>query len=175
MATTVYHSEVSAETINLPSIDKLLSDFSDYATNNAQINDEDIPEEEKIRHFATKYVLLRTTFLPDIGYMENIWEKGGILEKMSSTQVYRDFWKYTGKKIMLKLKQDGLTSYTEILTINPIKDENWDNLWQAEYKSDYYVPSSNKPLTIKYKATMQIVHWKDSYKVVNYGVKRIDK
>ena len=132
LATTVYHSEVSAETINLPSIDKLLSDFSDYATNNAQINDEDIPEEEKIRHFATKYVLLRTTFLPDIGYME-------------------------------------------ILTINPIKDENWDNLWQAEYKSDYYVPSSNKPLTIKYKTTMQIVPWKDSYKVVNYGVKRIDK
>jgi type IV secretory pathway component VirB8 len=131
--------------------------------------------------FVREYVLLRTTLLPDVEEMESRWQTGGDLQEMSSNLVYQDFLSNTGKKLMQRMRQDGLTSNVRILTVNEISD----GLWQVEYVVDYYLPSSYTPRTIKYRASLKIqyqprrVQYKErlknpvGFKVISYGTKRI--
>lgn len=131
--------------------------------------------------FVREYVLLRTTLLSDVDEMQSRWQTGGDLQEMSSNLVYQDFLSNTGKKLMQRMRQDGLTSSVRILTVNEIGD----SLWQVEYVVDYYLPSSYTPRTIKYRASLKIqyqprrVQYKErlknpvGFKVISYGTKQI--
>jgi type IV secretory pathway component VirB8 len=131
--------------------------------------------------FVREYVLLRTTLLSDVDEMQSRWQTGGDLQEMSSNLVYQDFLSSTGKKLMQRMRQDGLTSSVRILTVNEIGD----SLWQVEYVVDYYLPSSYTPRTIKYRASLKIqyqprkVQYKErlknpvGFKVISYGTKQI--
>lgn len=131
--------------------------------------------------FVREYVLLRTTLLSDIDEMQSRWQTGGDLQEMSSNLVYQDFLSSTGKKLMQRMRQDGLTSSVRILTVNEVGD----SLWQVEYVVDYYLPSSYTPRTIKYRASLKIqyqprrVQYKErlknpvGFKVISYGTKQI--
>lgn len=131
--------------------------------------------------FVRQYVLLRTTLLPDVEEMESRWSNGGDLQEMSSPIVYKDFLENTGKKLMQRMKKDGLTSNVKIITVNEIEEA----VWQVEYSVDYYLPSSYTPQTIRYRASMRIqyiprrVQYKErlknpvGFKVVSYGTKRV--
>ena len=82
---------------------------------------------------------------------------------------------------MQRLKQDGLTSSVKILTVNEIEDKTW----QVEYSVDYYLPTSYKPKTIRYRASLKIqyqqrrVQYKErlknpvGFKVISYGTKQL--
>ena len=131
--------------------------------------------------FVREYILLRTTLLSDTEEMESRWQNGGDLQEMSSSIVYQDFLKNTGRKLMQRMKQDGLTSSVKILTVNEIEDRTW----QVEYSVDYYLPSSYKPKTIRYRASLKIqyqprrVQYKErlknpvGFKVISYGTKQL--
>ena len=131
--------------------------------------------------FVREYVLLRTTLLSDPEEMEARWQNGGDLQEMSSSIVYQDFLKNTGRKLMQRMKQDGLTSSVKILTVNEIEE----GTWQVEYNVDYYLPSSYKPKTIRYRASLKIqyqprrVQYKErlknpvGFKVISYGTKQL--
>lgn len=131
--------------------------------------------------FVREYVLLRTTLLSDVDEMQSRWQTGGDLQEMSSNLVYQDFLSNTGKKLMQRMRQDGLTSSVRILTVNEVGD----SLWQVEYVVDYYLPSSYTPRTIKYRASLKIqyqprkVQYKErlknpvGFKVISYGTKQI--
>ncbi len=131
--------------------------------------------------FVREYVLLRTTLLSDIEEMQSRWQTGGDLQEMSSNLVYQDFLSNTGKKLMQRMRQDGLTSTVRILTVNEVGD----SLWQVEYVVDYYLPSSYTPRTIKYRASLKIqyqprrVQYKErlknpvGFKVISYGTKQL--
>lgn len=131
--------------------------------------------------FVRQYVLLRTTLLPDVEEMEARWNNGGDLQEMSSPIVYKDFLENTGKKLMQRMRKDGLTSNVKIITVNEIEDA----VWQVEYSVDYYLPSSYTPRTIRYRASMKIqyvprkVQYKErlknpvGFKVISYGTKQI--
>lgn len=131
--------------------------------------------------FVREYVLLRTTLLSDVDEMQSRWQTGGDLQEMSSNLVYQDFLSNTGKKLMQRMRQDGLTSTVRILTVNEIGD----SLWQVEYVVDYYLPSSYTPRSIKYRASLKIqyqprrVQYKErlknpvGFKVISYGTKQI--
>jgi type IV secretory pathway component VirB8 len=131
--------------------------------------------------FVREYLLLRTTLLPDVEEMESRWKNGGDLQEMSSPMVYQDFIKNTGRKLMQRMKQEGLTSNVKILTVNEIEDA----AWQVEYSVDYYLPSSYTPKTIRYRASMRIqyqprrVKYPErlknpvGFKVISYGTKQI--
>ena len=131
--------------------------------------------------FVREYVLLRTTLLSDVEEMQSRWQVGGDLQEMSSNLVYNDFLNNTGKKLMQRMRQDGLTSNVRLLTVNEIGD----SLWQVEYVVDYYLPSSYTPRTIKYRASLKIqyqprrVQYKErlknpvGFKVISYGTKQI--
>lgn len=131
--------------------------------------------------FVRQYILLRTTLLPDIEEMESRWQNGGDLQEMSSPIVYKDFQENTGKKLMQRMKQDGLTSNVKIITVNEIEDA----VWQVEYSVDYYLPSSYTPKTVRYRASLRIqyvqrrVQYKErlknpvGFKVISYGTKQI--
>lgn len=131
--------------------------------------------------FVREYLLLRTTLLPDIEEMNSRWNNGGDLQEMSSPMVYKDFIDNTGRKLMQRMRQEGLTSNVKILTVNEIDEA----AWQVEYSVDYYLPSSYTPKTIKYRASMRIqyqprrVKFKErlknpvGFKVISYGTKQI--
>ena len=131
--------------------------------------------------FVREYILLRTTLLADTEEMESRWQNGGDLQEMSSSIVYQDFLKNTGRKLMQRMKQDGLTSSVKILTVNEIEDRTW----QVEYSVDYYLPASYKPRTIRYRASLKIqyqprrVQYKErlknpvGFKVISYGTKQL--
>lgn len=131
--------------------------------------------------FVREYILLRTTLLSDVEEMESRWQNGGDLQEMSSSIVYQDFLKNTGRKLMQRMKQDGLTSSVKILTVNEIEDKTW----QVEYSVDYYLPTSYKPKTIRYRASLKIqyqqrrVQYKErlknpvGFKVISYGTKQL--
>ena len=131
--------------------------------------------------FVREYVLLRTTLLADPEEMEARWQNGGDLQEMSSSIVYQDFLKNTGRKLMQRMKQDGLTSSVKILTVNEIEE----GTWQVEYSVDYYLPSSYKPRTTRYRASLKIqyqprrVQYKErlknpvGFKVISYGTKQL--
>jgi len=132
--------------------------------------------------FVRQYVLLRTTLLPDIDEMESRWLSGGDLQEMSSERVYTIFLQKTGKTLLKQMREEGITSNVKILTVNE-KDEA---LWQVEYVVDYYLPSSTKPTTKKFRATLRIqyktraVQYKErlknpvGFKVISYGTKAIE-
>lgn len=131
--------------------------------------------------FVRQYILLRTTLLPDIEEMESRWKEGGDLQEMSSPLVYKEFIENSGSKLMQRMKQDGLTSNVKIITVNEIED----TVWQVEYSVDYYLPSSYKPETVRYRASLRIqyvqrrVQYKErlknpvGFKVLSYGIKRL--
>ena len=131
--------------------------------------------------FVRQYVLLRTTLLPDIDEMESRWLGGGDLQEMSSDRVYTDFIKNNGTKLLQRMKEEGLTSSVKILTVNEVDEA----VWQVEYSADYYLPSSVRPVTKKFRATLRIqyksrpVHDKErlknpvGFKVMSYGMKDI--
>ncbi len=131
--------------------------------------------------FVREYILLRTTLLADVEEMESRWQNGGDLQEMSSSIVYQDFLKNTGRKLMQRMKQDGLTSNVKILTVNEIEE----GTWQVEYSVDYYLPSSYKPRTIRYRASLKVqyqprrVQYKErlknpvGFKVISYGTKQL--
>lgn len=131
--------------------------------------------------FVRQYILLRTTLLPDIEEMTSRWSEGGDLQEMSSPGIYHDFLENTGKKLMQRMKKDGLTSNVKIITVNEIDDA----VWQVEYSVDYYLPSSYEPKRVRYRASMKIqyvprrVQHKErlknpiGFKVVSYGMKQI--
>ncbi|MCI7486548.1 MAG: type IV secretion system protein [Alphaproteobacteria bacterium] len=131
--------------------------------------------------FIREYILLRTTLLADTEEMEARWQNGGDLQEMSSSIVYQDFLKNTGRKLMQRMKQDGLTSSVKILTVNEIEE----GTWQVEYSVDYYLPSSYKPRTIRYRASLKVqyqprrVQYKErlknpvGFKVISYGTKQL--
>ena len=131
--------------------------------------------------FVRKYVLLRTTLLPDIEEMQSRWQNGGELQEMSSSVVYQDFLKVTGNKLMRAMKQDHLTSNVKIITVNEVDD----NVWQVEYSVDYFYPSSKEPRTARYRANMRVRYvprlrqYKDrlnnpvGFQVIQYGTKKI--
>jgi type IV secretory pathway component VirB8 len=131
--------------------------------------------------FVRQYVLLRTTLLSDVDEMQSRWQTGGDLQEMSSNLVYQDFLNNTGRKLLQRMRQDGLTSNVRILTVNEVGEA----LWQVEYVVDYYLPSSYTPRTIKYRASLKIqyqprrVQYKErlknpvGFKVISYGTKQI--
>lgn len=131
--------------------------------------------------FVREYILLRTTLLSDIDEMQARWQNGGDLQEMSSNTVYADFMKNTAGNLMQRMKNDGLTSSVRILTVNEIGD----SFWQVDFVVDYFLPSSYKPKTVKYRATVRIqyqrrrVQFKErlknpvGFKVVQYGIKTI--
>jgi len=131
--------------------------------------------------FVREYILLRTTLLSDPEEMEARWKNGGDLQEMSSSIVYQDFIKNTGNKLMQRIKQDGLTSKVKILTVNEIEN----GLWQVEYVVDYYLPTSYKPKTIRYRASLKTqyqprrVQYKErlknpvGFKVISYGTRQL--
>ena len=131
--------------------------------------------------FVRQYILLRTTLLPDIEEMESRWQNGGDLQEMSSPIVYKDFQENTGKKLMQRMKQDGLTSNVKIITVNEIDDA----VSLVEYSVDSYLPSSYTPKTVRYRASLRIqyvqrrVQYKErlknpvGFKVISYGTKQI--
>ncbi|MBO6289241.1 MAG: hypothetical protein J6N45_02830 [Alphaproteobacteria bacterium] len=131
--------------------------------------------------FVREYVLLRTTLLSDVDEMQSRWQTGGDLQEMSSNLVYQDFLSNTGRKLLQRMRQDGLTSNVRILTVNEVGD----GLWQVEYVVDYFLPSSYTPRTIKYRASLKIqyqprrVQYKErlknpvGFKVISYGTKQI--
>lgn len=142
----------------------------------------DMDSEKSITEtFVRQYVLLRTTLLSDIEEMESRWVSGGDLEEMSSPLVYQDFLKSTGRTLMQRMRQDGLTSNVKIITVNEIED----GLWQVEYVVNYYLPSSYEPKTIRYRASLKVryvsrrVKYRErlknpvGFKVVSYGTKQI--
>lgn len=132
--------------------------------------------------FVRQYVLLRTTLLPDIDEMESRWLSGGDLQEMSSERVYTIFLQKTGKTLLKQMREEGITSNVKILTVN----EKDDALWQVEYSVDYYLPSSTKPTTKRFRATLRIqyktraVQYKErlknpvGFKVISYGTKAIE-
>ena len=89
--------------------------------------------------------------------------------------------KNTAGNLMQRMKNDGLTSSVRILTVNEIGD----SFWQVDFVVDYFLPSSYKPKTVKYRATVRIqyqrrrVQFKErlknpvGFKVVQYGIKTI--
>lgn len=131
--------------------------------------------------FIREYILLRTTLLSDVEEMESRWQSGGDLQEMSSAIVYQDFIKNTGRKLMQRMKQEGLTSSVKILTVNEIDE----GAWQIEYSVDYYLPTSFKPKTIRYRASLKVtyqarrVQYKErlknpvGFKVISYGTKQL--
>ena len=131
--------------------------------------------------FVREYILLRTTLLSDVDEMQARWQNGGDLQEMSSNTVYADFMKNTAGNLMQRMKNDGLTSSVRILTVNEIGD----SFWQVDFVVDYFLPSSYKPKTVKYRATVRIqyqrrrVQFKErlknpvGFKVVQYGIKTI--
>lgn len=131
--------------------------------------------------FVSKYILIRTTLLSDIEEMEARWKNGGDLQEMSSAKVYQDFVNSTGRKLMQRMKQEGLTSHVKILTVNEVDN----GIWQVEYTVDYYLPTSFQPKTIKYRSTLKVqyqrrpVQFKErlknptGFKVVSYSIKQI--
>ncbi|MBR1756274.1 MAG: hypothetical protein IJ738_01750 [Alphaproteobacteria bacterium] len=131
--------------------------------------------------FVREYVLLRTALLSDVDEMQSRWQTGGDLQEMSSNLVYQDFLSNTGRKLLQRMRQDGLTSNVRILTVNEVGD----GLWQVEYVVDYFLPSSYTPRTIKYRASLKIqyqprrVQYKErlknpvGFKVISYGTKQI--
>lgn len=131
--------------------------------------------------FVREYVLLRTTLLADLEEMESRWQNGGDLQEMSSAIVYQDFLSKTGRKLMQRMKEDGLTSSVKILTVNEIEN----GYWQVEYSVDYYLPSSYQPKTVRNRATVKVqyqprrVQYKErlknpvGFKVISYGTKQL--
>ena len=131
--------------------------------------------------FVREYILLRTTLLSDTEEMESRWQNGGDLQEMYSSIVYQVFLINTGRKLMQRMKQDVLTSSVKILTVNEIEDKTW----QVEYSVDYYLPSSYKPKTIRYRTSLKVqyqprrVQYKErlknpvGFKVISYGTKQL--
>ncbi len=104
--------------------------------------------------FVRKYILLRTTLLDDVEEMSARWFEGGDMQEMSSSMVYADFLKNTGKTFFKRMKEDGLTSSVKILVVNEIED----GLWQVDFSVDYFLPHSYKPSTKKRRATMKVAY-----------------
>lgn len=133
--------------------------------------------------FVSQYVLLRNTFLPDLEEMNSRWSSGGDLQEMSSDMVYRNFVNNTGRKIMKRMKEDGLTSNVKLLSINEIENGSW----QVEYTVDYMLPNLMKPQRVRYRASLKVqyqkrvVKYKErlknpiGFKVVSYGTRQIGR
>lgn len=131
--------------------------------------------------FVSKYILIRTTLLSDIEEMESRWQNGGDLQEMSSAKVYQDFVNSSGRKLMQRMKQEGLTSMVKLLTVNEVDN----GVWQVEYLVDYFLPTSFQPKTIKYRSTLKVqyqrrpVQFKErlknptGFKIVSYSTKQI--
>lgn len=133
--------------------------------------------------FVREYILLRSTLLSDLEEMESRWQNGGDLQEMSSSIVYQDFLKNTGRRLMQEMKDNGLTSTVRILTVNEIDN----GLWQVEYAVDYFFPNLYEKKTRQYRATLKVqyqprrVQYKErlknpvGFKVISYGLKETTK
>ena len=131
--------------------------------------------------FVSKYILIRTTLLSDIEEMESRWQNGGDLQEMSSAKVYQDFVNSSGRKLMQRMKQEGLTSVVKLLTVNEVDN----GVWQVEYLVDYFLPTSFQPETIKYRSKLKVQYQRrpvqskerlknpTGFKVVSYSTKQI--
>ena len=112
--------------------------------------------------FVRQYILLRSSFSRDIPEMEARWRPGGMLQEMSSPQVYDTFLRDTAERALPIIRDRQLTREVKILSVV----EPSHGLWQVEYETRDMYPDSKSPEVGYWTATLRVGY---RSKVVKYG------
>ncbi len=112
--------------------------------------------------FVREYVLLRSTFTPDVAEVETRWMPGGPIQEMSTNKVYQEFLDNVAKKAISIIKNQGMQRDVKILSINELAD----GVWQVEYETRDMYPDSAQPEIGYWTASLNVGYRR---KVVKHG------
>ncbi len=112
--------------------------------------------------FVREYVLLRSTFSPDVAEVEARWMPGGPIQEMSTNKVYQDFLDNVAKKAVSVIKNQGMQRDVKILSVNELTD----GVWQVEYETKDMYPDSAQPEIGYWTASLNVGYRR---KAVKYG------
>ncbi len=112
--------------------------------------------------FVRDYVLQRSTFDHNLDVDKARWNPGGIIQELSTPQIYQEFWDNVGKKALSMIKDKGMERKIKILSINELSN----NIWQVEYEASDTYPDSLSPEISYWTATLTVNYRR---KTVKYG------
>ena len=106
--------------------------------------------------FIREYVLLRNTFVNDIGEMEQRWGPGGTIQEMSSTGVYDKFRKEFADAALEIIRQHNITRNIKISSVTEVGGANGENWWQVEFRVEDMMPEYETPRVSVWVASIKI-------------------
>ena len=112
-------------------------------------------KEEMMKTYVKQYIIYRNTYVCDEIEMMTRWFPGGLINFLSSEDVFQDFYKEKEKN-WGKMLQEGKNREVEILSINKVGGAK-SPVWKVDYKT--YETSENSDSTGQSTLNLEIRYW----------------